>query len=74
MLDVLGYETVSAANGREALRRDRKNEEIGLVLADFAMPEMTGAELAKAIHAMRPISPVILITGYRDLERPEGVQ
>lgn len=31
------------------------------------MPEMSGGEFAKAIRAMRPILPVILMTGYRDL-------
>jgi CheY-like chemotaxis protein len=37
---------------------------IDLGLADFAMPEMTGAELAKAIHATCPSLPVIIVTGY----------
>jgi CheY-like chemotaxis protein len=67
MLDVLGYATVSAESGSEALRMLVSNQEIDLVLADFAMPEMSGGELAKAIHAMRPTLPVILITGYRGL-------
>ena len=40
----------------------------GLVLADFAMPEMSGGELAKVICAMRPTLPVILITGYSDVD------
>jgi CheY-like chemotaxis protein len=67
MLDVLGYATVSAESGSEALRLLASNQEIDLVLADFAMPEMSGGELAEAIRAMRPTLPVILITGYRDL-------
>jgi FixJ family two-component response regulator len=41
---------------------------IDFVLVDVAMPEMKGAELARAIHATRPTLPVILITGYRDLD------
>ena len=64
MLDFLGYATVSAESGSEALRLLASNQEIDLVLADFAMPEMSGGELAKAIRAMRPTLPVILITGY----------
>jgi CheY-like chemotaxis protein len=67
MLDVLGYATVWAESGSEALRVLASNQEIDLVLADFAMPEMSGGEFAKAIRAMRPILPVILMTGYRDL-------
>ncbi|MCS4096425.1 FixJ family two-component response regulator [Rhizobium sp. BK176] len=30
------------------------------------MPEMSGGELAKAIRAMRPTLPVILMAGYSD--------
>jgi CheY-like chemotaxis protein len=42
--------------------------DIDLVLADFAMPEMNGVELVRAIDATRPTLPVILVTGYSDLE------
>jgi PAS domain S-box-containing protein len=68
MLNFLGYATASAESGSEALRVLASNQEISLVLADFAMPEMSGGELAKAIRAMRPTLPVILMTGYRDLD------
>ncbi|WP_162268344.1 response regulator [Bradyrhizobium manausense] len=67
MLDVLGYAAVSAESGSAALRVLASNQEIDLVLADFAMPEMSGGEVAKAIRAMRPILPVVLMSGYRDL-------
>jgi CheY-like chemotaxis protein len=68
MLNFLGYATASAESGSEALRVLASNQEIGLVLADFAMPEMSGGELAKAIRAVRPTLPIILMTGYRDLD------
>ena len=68
MLDCLGYPTASAESGTEALRVLASNQEIDLVLADFAMPEMSGGELAKVICAMRPTLPVILITGYSDVD------
>jgi PAS domain S-box-containing protein len=68
MLDCLGYATASAESGTEALRVLASNHEIDLVLADFAMPEMSGGELAKVICAMRPTLPVILITGYSDVD------
>ena len=60
----VGYETVSAATGRDALGLIADGVEVDLVLADLAMPEMTGAELAKAIHAKRPDLPVVIVTGY----------
>jgi CheY-like chemotaxis protein len=37
---------------------------IDLVLADFAMPEMTGGELAETIRITHPALPVILVTGF----------
>ena len=68
MLDCLGYPTASAESGTEALRVLAGNQEIDLVLADFAMPEMSGGELAKVICATRPTLSVILITGYSDVD------
>jgi PAS domain S-box-containing protein len=66
MLEFLGYATASAESANEALRLLARNQEINIVLADFAMPEMSGGELAKAICAMRPTLPVILMTGHSD--------
>jgi len=41
------------------------------------MPDITGTELAKAIHELRPATPFILYSGYYSSEadelRPEGV-
>ena len=45
--------------------------EIELVLSDFAMPEMTGVELAKSIHTTRPELPVILVTSDGNREIPK---
>jgi CheY-like chemotaxis protein len=67
MLDFLGYATASAESAIEALRLLAEIQEIDLVLADFAMPEMSGRELAKAIRATRPTLPVVLMTSYRNL-------
>ena len=35
-----------------------------LVLTDELMPEMTGTELATALHKIRPDLPIILMTGH----------
>jgi PAS domain S-box-containing protein len=68
MLDFLGYVAIPAESGREALRLIASGIAIDLVLADFAMPGMSGVELTGAIHAERPDLPVILVTGYVDLD------
>ena len=71
VLDAVGYAAVPAASGQEALELIANGLKIELVLADFAMPEMTGVELAKAICATDPNLPVILVTGYGDRETLE---
>ncbi|MDI3565405.1 PAS domain S-box protein [Bradyrhizobium sp. Arg816] len=71
VLEALGYAAVPAASGQEALELIANGLKIELVLADFAMPEMTGVELAKAICATDPNLPVILVTGYGDRETLE---
>ncbi|TCD48076.1 PAS domain S-box protein [Chlorobium sp. N1] len=40
-----------------------------ILITDLTMPEMTGIELARSIHALTPAFPVILMTGYgKDIE------
>jgi len=71
VIEALGYAAVPAASGQEALELIANGLKTELVLADFAMPEMTGIELAKAICATHPNLPVILVTGYGDRETLE---
>ena len=47
----LGYEVCEAANGREALDvMESQNGAVGLVLADWNMPEMNGLDLVKELR------------------------
>jgi PAS domain S-box-containing protein len=64
-LKSLGYETILATNGREALDLHRRHQDvIDLILSDVMMPHMTGpefiAELAKAGHDPA----VLFMSGY----------
>jgi CheY-like chemotaxis protein len=68
MLEALGYAAVPALSGAEALRLITYGLGVDLVLADFAMPEMTGVEFARKIHATHPALPVIIVTGYGNHE------
>ncbi|WP_207536565.1 PAS domain S-box protein [Sabulicella rubraurantiaca] len=67
MLDRLGCEVLEAGSGGAALDL-LANEEVPFDLAvlDYAMPGMTGAELAREIATRRPGLPVIFVTGYAD--------
>jgi DNA-binding NtrC family response regulator len=64
MLAALGYEAVGfdqSVTALEAFRADPGR--FDLVLTDDIMPEMTGTDLAGALHEIRPSLPVILMTG-----------
>lgn len=42
-------------------------QEIDCLISDVAMPLMDGLELVRAVQAVRPMLPVILVTGRPDL-------
>jgi CheY-like chemotaxis protein len=59
-----GYTVVEAQNGREALDIvERHTGRMDLVLADVAMPDMDGLELADALRQRYPDVPVLLMSG-----------
>jgi CheY-like chemotaxis protein len=64
LLNALGYSVFCALGGEEAMRLIDGHSEIDLILADYAMPAMSGVEFAKRIKTARPVLPVILVTGY----------
>jgi nitrogen-specific signal transduction histidine kinase len=67
MLRDLGYEVVEAGSGGAALDVLAREPRISLSVLDFAMPGMSGAEVAHEVHKRRPGLPVLFITGYADL-------
>jgi YesN/AraC family two-component response regulator len=46
---------------------------VDLLLTDFAMPGMTGLQLAEAAQEVRPDLPVLLVSGYAE-PPPEGAK
>ena len=66
MLEDIGHTAIAAPSGRVALDILRSEDSIDLVITDQVMPDMTGAELAKAIRAEWPKLPVILATGFAE--------
>jgi CheY-like chemotaxis protein len=66
MLEDLGHASQVVPSGMSALNILRADRTIDAVITDYAMPDMTGAELAVQISRLRPELPVILATGYAD--------
>jgi len=65
-LQDMGYVVLEAGSGGAALQMLAERAETDLLIVDFAMPGMNGAEVASAARAMRPALPVIFLTGYAD--------
>jgi len=65
MLEELGHFVVEAPDGPEALRL--LDEHVpDLILLDYAMPEMNGAEVAAAIRRRGIPAPIVFATGFAD--------
>jgi signal transduction histidine kinase/ActR/RegA family two-component response regulator len=65
-LSGLGYKTLAASSGEEALLLAREYGKIHLLLTDVVMPRMGGRELAHLLSGLRPELKVIYMSGYTD--------
>lgn len=65
-LDLAGLNVRSYSSAREALI-EINPEFDGVVVTDIRMPEIDGLQLLKAVQAIDPAIPVILITGHGDV-------
>ena len=70
LLEDLGHTVMEARSGDEALALLRRTRTVDLVVTDYAMPGMTGLQLADAVVAERPGTVLLLSTGYAEL--PSG--
>jgi PAS domain S-box-containing protein len=75
MLARLGYRVRTATNALEALALFGQDPQaFDLVLSDLTMPLLSGLDLARRLHELRPGLPVMLTTGYGDHLTPEDLQ
>ena len=72
MLEDLGHIGIAASAGKEALNILRQQGMVDLVITDHSMPTMTGLQLAEAIKTEWPELPVILATGFAEMEPQAG--
>ena len=64
MVRELGHQVTEAASGSEALGLLASGLEFDVLMTDYKMPRMDGAELARRVKAAQPHIEVLLITGY----------
>lgn len=72
ILNMQGYRAVSAYNASDALSKLEK-EDFDMLVTDFRMEGMNGLELAKKVREKTPNIPIIIVTGYSDLDGNKDV-
>jgi CheY-like chemotaxis protein len=75
MLIDLGYSVVQAGSGAGALGVLRGGEvEIDLLVSDYLMPGMSGADLLREARRLRPELPILLMTGYTNIVQGPAIE
>lgn len=70
--DVDGFQVVAAADGKEGLDAFATSSP-DVVVLDFVMPGMTGADVAAQILAQKPGQPIVFISGYSETDAIRSV-
>ena len=75
ILEPLGYEILTALNGKEALEISRKyKDKIDLLITDVVLPSINGRKLAKILQQERPNIQIIFMSGYpADIVAPKNI-
>jgi PAS domain S-box-containing protein len=68
MLNELGFESLQAADGQEALKVFKGHPEIDLVLLDLTMPNLNGEKCFYELQKLDPQVKVIISSGYSESE------
>ena len=67
MLADMGYTVLEATTAKEALSH-LNDPRIDLLVTDHQMPGMSGTELAREAQARRPGLPILIISGFAEVE------
>ena len=68
----MDYTVREACNGEDGLAQIERNLP-DLLMVDYLMPGMTGAELVARSRSLYPQLPVLMATGYADMAEVEKV-
>jgi CheY-like chemotaxis protein len=68
MLIDLGFEVLEANSAEDALHLIKSSTSPDLLITDHLMPGMSGAELAREARAIMPNLPVLVVSGYAEVD------
>jgi signal transduction histidine kinase len=68
LLEDLGHDVIEAHSAPEALALLERGLDADLLITDHAMPGMTGSELAREVRRRHSGLPILLATGFAELE------
>jgi len=68
MLQDLGYSVTEVSSAEEALAIIRNGAAPDLLVTDHLMPGMNGTDLARTVHAERPETRILIVSGYAEAE------
>jgi len=68
MLQELGFNTITANDGREAVDIFKQTDDISFVILDLTMPEMDGEQCFLELRQLQPDVKVIISSGYNEHE------
>jgi len=68
-----GYAPITAENGRKGLETLASHQDIEVTVCDIKMPEMDGEKVLEQIRGHYPLIPVIMLTGFLELETAVSV-
>jgi signal transduction histidine kinase len=74
LLEDLGHRVIEVRSGPEALAVVEGGLRPDLVITDHAMPGMTGVDLAVALRERDPDLPILLATGYAELQDGQRIE
>jgi PAS domain S-box-containing protein len=66
MLKELGFETITANDGREAVEQFKNNPSISFVILDLTMPHMDGEQCFRELRQLQPDIKVIMSSGFSE--------
>jgi len=66
ILEPAGYQVTEAKDGPEACAAIERDQPLDLLISDFMMPTLTGAEVARRFRFAQPDLKVLFVTGFAD--------